>query len=276
MQRRHFIKLACSSTVLGSLNYILGCTPKSDPSGKRIEVAATVLDEHEYWTCSMHPQIHKNEPGRCPICGMPLIKVKKNKGNDVSSDSKEFEPSKRQLKNSQISRYTVNREKLIMSLPVSGRLISDNTVVFQVYESDLEMINKGADFSGTLVNDTAQVFFGKIVSVDRLIDPSSRTVRVTGVLKKSVINFISDIAFHGTIEKVLDDVIVVPEEAVLHTGTRDLVYVFSSENKISVRQVRLGLKSREKYQITSGLKEGEVISAGANFLIDSESKIRGE
>src|SRR5210317_961161 len=27
----------------------------------------------EIWTCSMHPQIRKNEPGDCPICGMTLI-----------------------------------------------------------------------------------------------------------------------------------------------------------------------------------------------------------
>ncbi len=36
------------------------------------------MDSHgqkEVYTCSMHPQIRKNKPGKCPICGMKLIKI---------------------------------------------------------------------------------------------------------------------------------------------------------------------------------------------------------
>ena len=36
--------------------------------------------EHQqngYYTCSMHPQIMENKPGKCPICGMDLVKVEK-------------------------------------------------------------------------------------------------------------------------------------------------------------------------------------------------------
>jgi len=36
-------------------------------------------DGIDYWTCSMHPQIHKDEPGNCPICGMTLVPVYKDK-----------------------------------------------------------------------------------------------------------------------------------------------------------------------------------------------------
>ncbi len=32
------------------------------------------------WTCSMHPQIRRNEPGKCPLCGMDLVPVKKSAG----------------------------------------------------------------------------------------------------------------------------------------------------------------------------------------------------
>ena len=31
-------------------------------------------NKNEYWTCTMHPQVHKDGPGACPICGMDLIK----------------------------------------------------------------------------------------------------------------------------------------------------------------------------------------------------------
>ncbi|MEZ6084270.1 MAG: efflux RND transporter periplasmic adaptor subunit [Phycisphaerae bacterium] len=34
----------------------------------------------EYWTCTMHPDVHQSTPGKCPICAMPL--VEKYKGSD--------------------------------------------------------------------------------------------------------------------------------------------------------------------------------------------------
>lgn len=40
-----------------------------------------------YWTCSMHPQIHMDHPGKCPICGMDLIPVMKGNNNDEEAIS---------------------------------------------------------------------------------------------------------------------------------------------------------------------------------------------
>ena len=39
----------------------------------------TVKADDSYYTCSMHPQIHEDKPGKCPICGMTLIEVKNNR-----------------------------------------------------------------------------------------------------------------------------------------------------------------------------------------------------
>ena len=39
--------------------------------------------EERIWTCSMHPQIHQNEPGQCPICGMDLIPVETDPTDDA-------------------------------------------------------------------------------------------------------------------------------------------------------------------------------------------------
>ncbi len=46
--------------------------------------AHTAAGEHAYYTCSMHPQVMQSQPGKCPICGMQLIEVKKTM--DGSSD----------------------------------------------------------------------------------------------------------------------------------------------------------------------------------------------
>lgn len=69
-----YIGLVAVGLVLGYFlfgNSAIKSTPKSDnhqPSEK--EDSTTIL---QYWTCSMHPQIHKTESGNCPICGMELI-----------------------------------------------------------------------------------------------------------------------------------------------------------------------------------------------------------
>ncbi|WP_182870690.1 efflux RND transporter periplasmic adaptor subunit [Rhodopirellula sp. JC639] len=48
----------------------------------------------EIWTCSMHPQIRRDGPGKCPICGMDLVPVKKSVGGvrtiSISSDVKDL------------------------------------------------------------------------------------------------------------------------------------------------------------------------------------------
>lgn len=81
--------------------------------------------------------------------------------------------------------------------------------------------------------------------------------------------------FHGEISNTIKNQIVVPEDAVLRAGRRDLVYIFTANNKLEAREIQLGAKSMREYQILSGLKEGEVISSGPNFLLDSEAKLRG-
>ncbi len=43
--------------------------------------------EISYWTCSMHPAVHSDKPGKCPICGMALIPVYKGSENRVVIDS---------------------------------------------------------------------------------------------------------------------------------------------------------------------------------------------
>jgi Cu(I)/Ag(I) efflux system membrane fusion protein len=44
------------------------------------------VQNQSYYTCSMHPQIHEDHPGNCPICGMKLIKVELT-GSNSSTDA---------------------------------------------------------------------------------------------------------------------------------------------------------------------------------------------
>jgi Cu(I)/Ag(I) efflux system membrane fusion protein len=66
----------------------------------------------------------------------------------------------------------------------------------------------------------------------------------------------------------------VPSEAVIRSGTREKVFVQVGEGKFEPREVVLGLASKGWVEILEGVQEGESVVTSAQFLIDSESKLR--
>jgi len=58
------------------------CKPKSKPRASAISAQSKA-----YYTCSMHPQVHEEKPGDCPICGMKLIKVEFTNPDNKSGEN---------------------------------------------------------------------------------------------------------------------------------------------------------------------------------------------
>ena len=228
-----------------------------------------------YWTCAMHPQVHLDHAGECPICHMRLIQVKGQDTKVQETHRATLRASPDQLAQIGVQKQQVERMDINISIPVAGRLLSSSSVAFQVYESDLKYIKTGLSFKGTSsLSDEAEIT-GKIVSVDSIVDPTSRTVRVVGSIQKGPKGLISETTFSGVIVVQLKDRVAIPESSVLHTGTGDLVYLVQDENQLKAQPVKLGLKAEGFYEVLSGLEPGAFISSGPNFLIDSEAKIRG-
>jgi Cu(I)/Ag(I) efflux system membrane fusion protein len=69
-------------------------------------------------------------------------------------------------------------------------------------------------------------------------------------------------------------VLVVPSEAVIRSGTRDVVVVALGEGRFQVREVELGVSGDGVLAVTRGVSEGERVVVSAQFLIDSESNLR--
>ena len=249
---------------------------KEPPTEK---ISKEKVDEQSYWTCPMHPQIHAEHSGECPICHMKLIKVKAQQGQ-VTEQNQGDKRTPVQVSGEQfallgIQRTEVERMNLKLKIPVSGRFISSSTVAFQVYESDLRYIKPGLSFDGVNSFYPEEEVVGVISSVDSIVDPTSRTVRVVGRVQRGARGALSETGFRGDIELELKDRVAIPESSVLHTGENDIVYIFTAGNQLKPAIVKLGLKTEGFYDVLSGIEPGQVISSGPNFLIDSESKIRG-
>jgi Cu(I)/Ag(I) efflux system membrane fusion protein len=69
--------------------------------------------------------------------------------------------------------------------------------------------------------------------------------------------------------------LAVPDDAVIDTGLRKIVYVDKGDGYFEPRVVTTGLRAEKLIEILSGLKAGEKIASAANFLIDSEAKLKG-
>jgi Cu(I)/Ag(I) efflux system membrane fusion protein/cobalt-zinc-cadmium efflux system membrane fusion protein len=69
--------------------------------------------------------------------------------------------------------------------------------------------------------------------------------------------------------------LVIPQEAVIDSGVRQIVFVAVGEGKFQPREVNLGLEVNEyEFQVLDGLQEGEEIVLSAQFMLDSESRLR--
>lgn len=65
----------------------------------------------------------------------------------------------------------------------------------------------------------------------------------------------------------------VPEDAVIDTGTRQVVIVDRRDGTFEPREVRVGARAQGYYEIRKGIREGEWVVTSANFLVDSESSL---
>ena len=69
--------------------------------------------------------------------------------------------------------------------------------------------------------------------------------------------------------------LTIPSGAVMPTGARSIVFVDRGAGKIEPRAVVLGPQFDDRFEVKSGVREGERVVASANFLIDAEAKVQG-
>jgi Cu(I)/Ag(I) efflux system membrane fusion protein len=139
-----------------------------------------------------------------------------------------------------------------------------------VYESELPFVKIGAPATVTVNGRAVE---GRVAFIAPTVDQMTRTVKVRieidnrgGLLKP-------DMFAEATIEEPKRNALVVPESAVLQSGTRSVVFVVNGSS-IEPREVELGTRNENFYEIRDGVKEGEKVATQANFLIDSESRLK--
>lgn len=367
---------------------------------------AAMAQSESIWTCSMHPQIRRNEPGQCPICGMTLIPLESD-GGEVDPMAVSMSPTALQLAHVQtmevgngsaeksirlngkvqaderllytqsshipgrIEKLAVNftgdfiskgqviayiyspdlvtaQEELLVAKKISETqpalfnaakqklknwkltdkqieqmIASDKTmdqfpilanvsgyvtnkmvnlgdyikqgepiyqiadlskvwILFDVYESDMTWIKKGAPVSYTIQSIPGKTFTGTISYLDPIIDPKTRVAKARIEVNNKQLTLKPEMFVSGIVESKVNSktsAITVPKTAVMWTGKRSVVYEMkSTEQGVSfmMREVTLGPELGESYVIASGLQPGEVIAVNGTFSIDAAAQLAGK
>jgi Cu(I)/Ag(I) efflux system membrane fusion protein len=68
--------------------------------------------------------------------------------------------------------------------------------------------------------------------------------------------------------------LTVPASAVINTGQRYVAFVDGEDHHLEPRDVNIGIRTDDYYEVVGGLKEGEQVVTRALFLVDSESQLK--
>lgn len=86
-----------------------------------------VQDESGVWTCSMHPQIRQDKPGKCPICAMDLIPVKKSAGGQTDGvvDPAAIQLSEEAVALANVQTSLISRSNPVKNVHLYGKIAAD-------------------------------------------------------------------------------------------------------------------------------------------------------
>jgi Cu(I)/Ag(I) efflux system membrane fusion protein len=155
--------------------------------------------------------------------------------------------------------------------------IADLSVVWliaDIYESELSAIRVGQPAAIQMSYYPGETFTGKAIYIYPYMDAQTRTAKVRYEFANPHGKLKPEMFANVEITVRLGDKLAVPEGAVIDTGVRKVVVVDRGSGYFEPREVRLGAKAGDVFEVLDGLKAGERVVTSANFLIDSESKLK--
>lgn len=335
---------------------LAGCTKSTPAANSGTNAETKMAAAKAVWTCPMHPQIKKDNPGQCPICGMDLVLSDGHSHEgagaapvEMPSGHAPFHLSEQRQQMIGVKLGVVEEKPLFKSIEASGRVafdpelytaqneyieaikqlgrvkdsplaevkhsaqrmvesaklrlkilgLSDSQIrslgfrdsagsdllipnpgenlwiYAEVFEMDLPSVQSGQSVQISGGSLGSEVIPGKVISVDRVINPTTRTAKVRIQALNSRTNLRPESFVNATILAPLGEQITVPFDAVLDTGKEAWVFLAGPQGAFEPHKVTVKFRAGDEVAIAGGVKAGDKIVTSANFLIDSESRLRG-
>ena len=147
-------------------------------------------------------------------------------------------------------------------------------ILGEVYEYELPLIKTGLDVEASLSYYPGETFAGRITFVYPYLKPETRTNLIRVEAGNPGFKLKPEMYANLIIRVDFGTKLALPADAVLDAGVTKIVFVASGDGYFEPREVKLGVKGQDLYEILGGVSAGEIVVTSANFLVDSESSLK--
>jgi Cu(I)/Ag(I) efflux system membrane fusion protein len=147
-------------------------------------------------------------------------------------------------------------------------------VLADAYESELARLHSGMAATFTLAAYPGREFPGRVAFIDPVLDPATRTLKLRvelanpeGLLRPAMFGEVM-------LAAAPREVLRIPTDAIIDAGGEAVAFAALGGGRFAPRRLVLGEADREYTELIEGLAPGERVVTRANFLVDSESRLR--
>jgi RND family efflux transporter MFP subunit len=195
-----------------------------------------------------------------------------------------------------LERERTARRAILIDSPLSGYLVERNALPNMYVQPDTRLftitdLSKVWIYAAVFQNAIGEVrpgysvtvtvdaypgvnFEGRVDFIQPQIDPMTRTARVRCEFNNPKGQLFPGMFAHITLNLPMGEQIVIPETAVLRTGTHNVTFIDRGDGYLTPVEVALGQHVADNFIVLKGLTAGQRIVSSANFLIDSESQLQ--
>jgi Cu(I)/Ag(I) efflux system membrane fusion protein len=152
--------------------------------------------------------------------------------------------------------------------------LSHMWILADIYEYELPFVKVGQQASVTLSYDPGTVLNSRVGFIYPTLEAKTRTARVRFELDNPKEMLKPDMYTNVELGVDLGMRLAIPQEAIIESGQKQVVFLHHGGGKLEPRSIRTGVKTGEWSEVLEGLKEGDHVVTSANFLIDSESRLK--
>src|ERR1700736_2352861 len=155
--------------------------------------------------------------------------------------------------------------------------VSDISVVWveaDVYESERAAVKVGDAATVPVDAYPGEPFTGRVIYIYPYLDDKTRANKVRVQLANRGGHLKPGMYAHVELTSRGRSGLVVPTNAVLDSGTEQVVFIAQGDGRFQPQKVTIGRRLGDSTEILDGLKEGDQVATGATFFLDSESQLR--
>jgi len=182
---------------------------------------------------------------------------------------------------SPVNGYVVQKEAMRGMRIMPGEKLFDIAdlstvwVISDIYEYELSSVKAGQAANISLSYFPEKIFSSTIDYIYPALSGDTKTAKVRFTIANPSAQLKPQMFTNVEIKVSMGKRLAIPDDAVIDTGTRQIIYVDKGEGYFEAREVRIGLKADGMTEVLHGLEAGEKVAASGTFLIDSEAQLKG-